>query len=213
MISWRYRKNRYHSTQSNPRPQAHTNRKPSAAGCDWKGGVTKWVSDGVKKRRRERYEVRDDVELMVGIEPTTFSLRVRCSAIEPHQQFSLSILPWNRELVKWWRKKTWKWRRKNPVMQNEGKAQKRLHTPLVYIKITPKGMCKSYPHFPQTFPQLFTGFIPTVSGFPDYPQCYPQEFYTFLRVTGVDIKWIQNSCQVNYFQISRIFSFKSHDFL
>ena len=30
-----------------------------------------------------------ELELMVGIEPTTFSLRVRCSAIEPHQRIRL----------------------------------------------------------------------------------------------------------------------------
>ena len=35
------------------------------------------------KTRRKRYEACDELELMVGIEPTTFSLRVRCSAIEP----------------------------------------------------------------------------------------------------------------------------------
>ena len=28
------------------------------------------MSDDVKKRRRERYEVRDDVERMMGVEPT-----------------------------------------------------------------------------------------------------------------------------------------------
>ena len=38
-----------------------------------------------EKSRSKRYEACSDVELMVGIEPTTFSLRVRCSAIEPHQ--------------------------------------------------------------------------------------------------------------------------------
>ena len=32
------------------------------------------------------------LELMVGIEPTTFSLRVRCSAIEPHQRIRLCPL-------------------------------------------------------------------------------------------------------------------------
>ena len=31
-----------------------------------------------------------ELELMVGIEPTTFSLRVRCSAIEPHQRIHFS---------------------------------------------------------------------------------------------------------------------------
>ncbi len=31
------------------------------------------------------------LELVVGIEPTTFSLRVRCSAIEPHQHDVLMI--------------------------------------------------------------------------------------------------------------------------
>ena len=149
---------------------------------------------------------------MVGIEPTTFSLRVRCSAIEPHQQFSLSILPWNWYLVKYRTQKTWKWRHKNLVMQNESQTELRQQILWVYIKITTKGMCKSYPHFPQSFPQLFTGFLPTISGFPDYPQSSPQEFYTSLWVTLVDIKFIQKSCQVNYFQKSRIFSFKSRVF-
>ncbi len=32
-----------------------------------------------------------ELELMVGIEPTTFSLRVRCSAIEPHQRIRLFL--------------------------------------------------------------------------------------------------------------------------
>ena len=41
------------------------------------------------ERSRGRYDVRGDVELMVGIEPTTFSLRVRCSTIEPHQHIKM----------------------------------------------------------------------------------------------------------------------------
>lgn len=32
------------------------------------------------------------LELMVGIEPTTCSLRVNCSAIEPHQHFAPKII-------------------------------------------------------------------------------------------------------------------------
>ena len=35
--------------------------KPSEAGSVRKGGATERVRDGAKKRRRERYEVRDDV--------------------------------------------------------------------------------------------------------------------------------------------------------
>ena len=71
-------------------PQRYTNRKPSAAGCDWKGGATKRVSDGVKKRRRERYEVRDDVVLMAGLEPARTCIRqilsLLCIPIPPHQR-------------------------------------------------------------------------------------------------------------------------------
>ena len=36
--------------------------------------------------KKTRQSVSSCLELMVGIEPTTFSLRVRCSTIEPHQQ-------------------------------------------------------------------------------------------------------------------------------
>ena len=149
---------------------------------------------------------------MVGIEPTTFSLRVRCSAIEPHQQFSLSILSWIHSSVKYRTWKTWKWRRKKRVMQNESSAKSRHESLWVYIKITTKGMCKSYPHFPQSYPQLSTGVFPAIWGFPDYPQSSPQEFYTSLCILWVDIKFIQKSCQVSIFQNSRIFSFKSRDF-
>ena len=42
-----------------------------------------------EKSRSKRYKACSDVGLMVGIEPTTFSLRVRCSAIEPHQRIWL----------------------------------------------------------------------------------------------------------------------------
>ena len=45
-----------------------------------------------EKARRKRYDACDELELMVGIEPTTFSLRVRCSAIEPHQRIRFSGL-------------------------------------------------------------------------------------------------------------------------
>ena len=34
------------------------------------------MSDGVKKRRRERYDVRDDVVRPTGFEPTTFRVGV-----------------------------------------------------------------------------------------------------------------------------------------
>ena len=40
------------------------------------------------------------LELVVGIEPTTFSLRVRCSAIEPHQQGPGNIISGNSRSVK-----------------------------------------------------------------------------------------------------------------
>lgn len=73
-------------------------------------------------------------------------------------------------------------------------------------------MCKSYPHFPQSYPQLSTGVFPAIWGFPDYPQSSPQEFCTSRCVLLVDIKFIQKSCQVIIFQNSRIFSFKSRDF-
>ena len=73
-------------------------------------------------------------------------------------------------------------------------------------------MCKSYPHFPQSYPQLSTGVFPAIWGFPDYPQSSPQEFCTSRCVLLVDIKFIQKSCQVINFQNSRIFSFKSRDF-
>ena len=41
------------------------------------------------------------VELVTGIEPATCSLRMSCSAIEPHQQiFSLYIIHFLKKLVK-----------------------------------------------------------------------------------------------------------------
>lgn len=73
-------------------------------------------------------------------------------------------------------------------------------------------MCKSYPQFPQSYPQLSTRVFPAIWGFPDYPQSSPQEFCTSRCVLLVDIKFIQKSCQVSIFQNSRIFSFKSRDF-
>ena len=48
--------------------------KPSAAGSIWRRRSDevneRWRLFGTKKRRRERYEVRDDVERVKGIEPS-----------------------------------------------------------------------------------------------------------------------------------------------
>ena len=44
-------------------------------------------------RQKRAFQKESPMELMVGIEPTTCSLRVNCSAIEPHQhKFSLPII-------------------------------------------------------------------------------------------------------------------------
>ena len=52
-----------------------TKSQPSAAVVIWVGGATECVRDDVcfekRKRRRERYEVRDDVVQLTGFEPTT----------------------------------------------------------------------------------------------------------------------------------------------
>ena len=76
----------------------------------------------------------------------------------------------------------------------------------VYIKLMKIRMCKSYPQFPQSYPQPLVWFAQKNKAFSTFPLEHPQRFCTICTVFFVNIKNYANFCQEHSEGFTRIIS-------